>query len=717
MTGRAAAAATRVTCGTVCRSRTPGIGNRCLLLPPRPTPGTTPPATPPRSAPAASASSPGRCSASRSSGRARNRRCSRSSPAATPSPSPLRFGQVRDLPGAGQLLDGPMVVVSPLIALQRDQVERLAEIEDRAGRAAQLNSTMSAGDQQEVLEALSDGAGPLRLPGARAAGQARGGRRRLARPGRRCSWSTRRTACRPGGTTSGPTTCGWAGSSSSSATPRARADRHRGTAGPRRDRRAAGDARRRRSWSRGSTGRRSGSRSTTTPTPRASSRACSTGSSARSATAAGRASSTAPPQGHRGDRRGAHRAGACASGRTTPGWRRPSARTPSGPGWTDELDVVVATTAFGMGIDKPGIRFVVHAEPADSLDSYYQEIGRAGRDGHRPLAVLVYRQEDLGLRRFFAAGTPAEEELQQVAGLVQAAAAAGIEDGVDVKDLREETGRAPRPARPATSTCWSRSRRASRRGGRCPPGRRRTRRRARPPRPPRELAEHHERVDQSRVEMMRGYAETTELPSAVPARLLRRAARRAVRQLRAHLRGGHRRGAARPDADDTPFPVETPVEHTEWGPGVVMRVEDDRLVGPLRRGRLQDPGHRRGHRARAAARPGRCRFVLHSSGNAAITHTTGPAWSQRAGPRTRRLSREGPRHQRPLPRPRGRTGRRRRDRRGRRGGALQPPQARQATAAVARLGATGARPPPGAGPGRPRRPPTSTRSPTPSTRG
>jgi ATP-dependent DNA helicase RecQ len=58
---------------------------------------------------------------------------------------------------AGQLLDGPVVVVSPLIALQRDQVERLAEIEDRAGRAAQLNSTMSAGDQREVLEALGDG--------------------------------------------------------------------------------------------------------------------------------------------------------------------------------------------------------------------------------------------------------------------------------------------------------------------------------------------------------------------------------------------------------------------------------------------------------------------------------------------------------------------------------------------------------------------------------
>ena len=58
---------------------------------------------------------------------------------------------------AGQLLDGPVLVVSPLIALQRDQVDRLSEMEDRAGRPAQLNSTMSAGDQRQALEDLRDG--------------------------------------------------------------------------------------------------------------------------------------------------------------------------------------------------------------------------------------------------------------------------------------------------------------------------------------------------------------------------------------------------------------------------------------------------------------------------------------------------------------------------------------------------------------------------------
>src|SRR4051812_39593079 len=479
---------------------------------------------------------------------------------------------------AGQLLDGPVVVVSPLIALQRDQVERLTEIEEQAGRAAQLNSTMSAGDQREVLDSLADGTvrflflAPEQLSKPEVVDALREAKPALfVVDEAHCvsAWGHdfRPDYLRLGGVIEQlghPTVLAL----TATAAPPVRAeiverlemrDPQVVVAGFDRpeirlevDHYADAHGKDQGVLDRVLTeigeGRGPGI--------------------VYSATRKG-TEEIAERLTDRGLRVRAYHAGL-----------RKAEREDTQRAWMDdELDVVVATTPFGMGIDKPDTRFVIHAEPADSLDSYYQEIGRAGRDGKPALAVLVYRQEDLGLRRFFAAGAPGEEELQQVAGLVAAASAAGIEDGVDVQDLREETGRGATPLARDLNLLEQVSAVVLDEDGSAHPvedG----------PGPAegaaaaRDLAEHHEKVDQSRVEMMRGYAETTECRRQFLLGYFGEQLDEPCGNCDSDTCTGtaEERAAAAEARAHTPFPVEMPVEHREWGPGVVMRVEDDRLV-------------------------------------------------------------------------------------------------------------------------------------------
>jgi ATP-dependent DNA helicase RecQ len=236
----------------------------------------------------------------------------------------------------------------------------------------------------------------------------------------------------------------------------------------------------------------------------------------------------------------------------------------------DDLDVVVATTAFGMGVDKPNVRWVVHAEISESLDSYYQEVGRAGRDGEPADAMLFYRPEDLGLRRFFSGG--GHVELAELATVYEAVQDAG--GPVEPSALQETTEMSQTKLSTAVARLEETGAVEVLPDGEIAPA---------DDGPDRQeaieaaaaLEGNRRELDRSRVDMMRAYAETDTCRRGFVLSYFGEPVDGPCGHCD-NCEAGRAEEAAPPD--DVPFPVGARVAHGEWGEGVVQRYDDDALV-------------------------------------------------------------------------------------------------------------------------------------------